>query len=95
MIYHKCLGFLDDIYPQRLLPWQTYKLCRNKTTIILVVVTSKPQNFEQRMVIRNTWSKTRLVNSGDVVIMFLLGSEKNEAVFQNQLQVKGNIKLNG
>ena len=44
---------------------------------LLIVVTSSPENFERRKLIRESWAASPLVISGHVKVIFMLGLKVN------------------
>ena len=64
--------------------WLTYDSKRPK---VLIVITSKPGNFNQRYVIRETLGMTSMVVSGKVEFIFMLGSLSHESKIQDEIEV--------
>ena len=51
---------------------------------LLIAVTSSPDNFEKREVIRKSWARSPLATSGQVGVIFILGQKINSVLLDRE-----------
>ena len=94
MLHNKVISilpkdFFEIVQSPTLVPWNVSRhACGTQVTQILIVITSKPSNFEQRDVIRETWGNSPVVKSGKIAVIFMLGSLSYYSNIQDAVKVK-------
>ena len=53
-------------------------------TDLLIVITSSPENFDRRKLIRESWAASPLVTSGHVKVAFMLGQKSNMSEYERE-----------
>ena len=53
-------------------------------TDLLIVITSSPENFDKRNLIRESWAASPLVTSGHVKVAFMLGQKSNMSEYERE-----------
>ena len=69
--------YFEIVQLSELSPWKAVlNACHDNRTLpkILIAVTSKPDHFSRREIIRSTWGSSPNVDSGNIAILFVVGS---------------------
>ena len=53
-------------------------------TDLLIVITSSPEHFDRRNLIRESWGASPLVYSGRVKVVFMLGQKSNMSEYERE-----------
>ena len=56
------------------------QFCKNNKTDLLIVITSKPDNFEARKAIRETWASQKTIDGFTISSFFIIGQVLNETL---------------